>query len=175
MNKYSATVLSFNSSISASINESIDNDHSPLIDPHFVVLMQESEVSNAGDFVRFLDSFRPQAILDLRLSPRLDFVEGSRTRTFRTFDRLSVQYIDVFGRLGVFSRQDLYNLECIKEKRLASFIDVTVKDDRPVVCLFDDAAVIERCEQIFKYDILSYIQNRPSTNISRFRSGLLAV
>lgn len=174
MNKHSATVLNFHSSLPARSNEKFDEDSRAPTKQHFLVLVQESEIAYAGQFFRFLSSFRPQVILDLRLAPRLDFVGGSRMHTFRAFHQFSVQYIDVFGRLGVLSRDDFLSLKFDEKPTLMPLIDADATDDRPLVCLFGDPTVLDRCEEVFRCDIESYIQQRPSTSVSRFRSGLLA-
>lgn len=175
MNKHTATVLNFNSSVSTHTNDEFPADHNMIAGEHFVVLMPESEVSNTGDFLRFLNAFRPKIILDLRLSPRLDFVGGSRTRAFHAFEEFAVQYIDVLGRLGVSSRDDFRYLKHDEKPKLMQWISLDTHDNRPIVCLYDDATVIDHCEEIFRDDIQSYKRSRPETYVSQFRAGLLAL
>lgn len=175
MNKHTATVLNFNSSFPARTDDHFHADHNKLAGQHFVVLMPEAEVSNAGDFLRFLNAFRPKVILDLRLSPRLDFVGGSRRRAFHVFEEFSVQYVDVLGRLGVSCREDFLRLKDDKKPTLLRWISSDPHDDRPIVCLYDDASVVNQCEEIFRDDIQSYRQSRPATHVSQFRAGLLAL
>lgn len=173
MNKHTATVLRFSSSYPVKAVERAKENSEPLNDRHFLVLMNESDVSKTGEFLRFLDSYRPKLILDLRISPRLDFVAGSRVRTFRAFGEFSVQYIDVLGRLGVYSREDFLSLKNNSSGMLDSLVHSDENDDRPMVCLFDDTEVFKRCRKIFKDDIQTYVQERSSPSVSWFRSGLL--
>lgn len=174
MNKHTATVLNFIPPASNNKNLTLDDERGSLVTPHFLVLIDESDVSETGVFLQFLRSFRPKAVLDLRISPRLDFVAGSRARTFRTFDDLSVEYVDVLGRLDVYSRNDFLALKTHKTNILATLIDTDENNNRPVVCLFDDTEILARCRKLFKHDILSYFQSQPSTNVSWYRSGLLS-
>lgn len=175
MNKHTATVLEFNSSTVDATRKLFQMSPNSDQVQHFVVLIAESEVSHTNGFLEFLSSYRPKVIFDLRFSPRLDFVGGSRRRAFRAFDELSVQYIDVLGRLGVSSREDFFSLTQEATPTLSSWIEADTHDDRPIVCLYADKAIINACEKLFKDDIRSYRQHRPETFVSQFRAGLLAL
>lgn len=175
MNKRTATVLKFTSSNAVNTNKGFQKTHDSQRAQHFVVLMAESEVTHTNGFLEFLSSFRPKIILDLRLSPRLDFAGGSRRRAFRAFEELSVQYIDVLGRLGVSSREDFFSLNQDATPTLFSWIEADNLDDRPIVCLYADETIVNECEKIFKEDIQWYKLQRPETFVSQFRAGLLAL
>lgn len=174
MNKHTATILKFPSSTLAVANQALPTKPVKIERiRHFLVLMAESEASNKNSFFEFLSTFRPKIIFDLRQFPRLDFADGSRRRAFRIFEELSVQYIDVPGRLGISSREDFLALDQDTTPTLRSWVEADPHDDRPIVCLYTDDAVIRQFGKVFRNDIQYYKQRHPETHISQFRAGLL--
>ncbi len=174
VNRHMSKVLRFKSSLYDEIERPFADRKGSLIDSDFFILINESDVSKNGEFVRFINMYRPKLILDLRISPRLDFVAGSRQKTFQMFDRYSIQYVDVFGRLGVYSREEFFSLKNTD----SDFLPSSVIDDEggfgPIVFLFDDKNILNRCQVFFRRDIKMYMQEKSRPNVSRFRCGFLS-
>lgn len=72
----------------------------PLPEPDIIFILNVSEIRfNQFDYA--LHQIKPKWIFDIRTAPRLDKIAGSRNSAFRAFDRLNLNYLDVFGILGI--------------------------------------------------------------------------
>lgn len=67
------------------------------------VLLMDTNGINHAEFVRIIESMRPKWIVDVRAVPRLDTLAGSREYAFSIFHRMSIEYVDLLGRLGIIS------------------------------------------------------------------------
>jgi len=96
------------------------------------------------DFLYFCTDLIPSAVVDLRVAPRLDFIRPSRKQAFELFDALNLEYVDVLGRLNIFSCDvsDSVMLEIITA---VDKLTELARTHGPIVALTDNAIFAQRC------------------------------
>lgn len=140
-----------------------------------VVLMREVEIEETGSFVNFARKFHPRCILDFRFSPRLDFFAGSRIRTFKLFDELHVDYLDIFGRAGITTTKSIEQIDDTFASSLDNYLSNIDIDGRPIILFFDNEDLLRQCKKILPYALSTPSNHRASLNITEYKSGFLSV
>lgn len=141
------------------------------------VLIIERELF--GDtFCGFANKFRPDFILDLRRSPRLDLLAGSRVKAFEFFNELDVKYLDVSGRAG----SDLIDEVWKNEDFLSDIINrcaMKSSQGRGVITIFlDDEDSLIECQAVLTSKKVGQHNGglpKMDMKVSHYKSGLLAI
>lgn len=106
-------------------------------------VMTLANISNIPEqvFLRLLRCVSPDAVVDLRVVPRVDFGRLSRRAVFRMFEDLSARYHDLPHSIGAKGHRDaLLNPESIAAP-LAEFLARAPRSRRALVLLNDAAAL----------------------------------
>lgn len=96
------------------------------------------------DFLYFCNDLMPSVVVDLRVAPRLDFIRPSRKQAFELFDTLSLEYVDVLGRLNIFSC-DVSDAAMLEIITAVDKLTELTRTHGPVVALTDNAMFAQRC------------------------------
>ncbi|MBF0132163.1 MAG: hypothetical protein HQL75_06200 [Magnetococcales bacterium] len=75
-----------------------------LDDPYTVILININR-KDVHWFLDLLQSITPKLIIDARSVARLDVLCGTRANAFKVFKSRSVEYVDLFGQLGITTYQ----------------------------------------------------------------------
>ncbi|MBF0462604.1 MAG: hypothetical protein HQL87_14570 [Magnetococcales bacterium] len=112
-------------------------------------------------FLDLLRSMAPELIIDTRSVARLDVLCGTRENAFRVFEAHSVEYIDLFGRLGITTYQADNAQPDYWCSKIVDIIPNIPKVSRPVLVVFDNQELLNSSvysissefRKLFKHEI----------------------
>lgn len=119
----------------------------PFNAPHSLMLLSATDFSNPADFVRFSSCIEVQNIIDMRMTPRLDFIGANRAQAFNLFEKLRIHYMDLLAQVNLKS----YEIDEHEQQRLLSAVQHTLdrvtKSHHPIVMLFDNLEFQHNCQR----------------------------
>ncbi|WPB57386.1 hypothetical protein [Xylophilus sp. GOD-11R] len=118
-------------------------------DTHEIFIAHTPLFNKPNLFIDFLIGAQPQHVLDMRVAPRLDFIDESRQRAFDILKRENVNYTDMLGRAGINSYQE--NSESLQALwlKVVQFLENISTAGHPIVALFDNWDFVARFSAIF--------------------------
>lgn len=116
----------------------------PFSAPRDVIFVLASSFRGTDTFCRFVTAVGAFAIFDLRIAPRLDFIQPTRAQAFSFFERSRIDYKDMFGRFGLSSYLEQDPAYDPLWQSVASEIDSATSDSGPAMALCDDASFLVR-------------------------------
>lgn len=127
----------------------------PFSIPHSLVLVFADHFHYRRSFEVFTEVTQPQAIIDLRIAPRLDFVANTRALALRTLELDDINYLDVRGR---FEQRSIagpawFSSLLGEVKSLFAALEIS---HRPILLFFDDSELLRRfsLELTSDYDVV---------------------
>jgi hypothetical protein len=138
-----------------------------------IVFMRESELQKKGAFTEFAKRYNPQCVLDMRTAPRLDLFAGSRLLAFKLFKEMHMEYFDFFGRVGIYSKENIVNLNAHLTEALIAFHPKVKYSNRPLVLFFDNDELLKNCKNEIPNIFLKHFDSS-TINIAEYKSGFLA-
>lgn len=121
----------------------------PFAVPHLLVFTQTTDFNVAGLFEQFSRALNPSVLVDMRISPRLEFIGATRSQTFDYFKSMQIDYKDVFGKVGITSYADAEEKHVAISKAVAEILERAKPSDCSVLFFFDDPGFMSRCRRIF--------------------------
>ncbi|WP_426747913.1 hypothetical protein VZQ01_12480 [Myxococcus faecalis] len=125
----------------------------PLFFHHNPRILGFVDMSNmsANPFIQLLTELRPRWVMDLRPLPLLDLGGTNRRWFFDFFEKHSIQYFDVFGRIG----PSLRNNAALSSGNAASIISALISKETasrrappgPILILLEDIKSTEAAER----------------------------
>ena len=114
----------------------------PFVQDTFVIILADVTNAPEQEFLRLLESVRPDAVVDLRVVPRFDFGRLSRKAVFRIFEEIPAQYYDLPYSIGVTDRHHALLNPVFVAEPLTKLLARTPQAQR-VIMLLDDAAALD--------------------------------
>lgn len=112
------------------------------------VLVKESDISRNGEFSLLLDTIKPNWLFDIRITPRFDFLVN-RASAFRRFSDMNLEYVDIFGSIGVNSYDTKESTPEIWGDIITSKLAMESVSIKPCIFLFDNEMILKRSERVF--------------------------
>lgn len=115
----------------------------PFSTPHSLVLVFADHIYHRRSFEAFAEHTQPQAIIDLRIAPRLDFVANTRALALRKLELEGISYLDVRGRFEqkLISGSVWFSNLLSEVKILFSALEIS---HRSILLFFDDPELLRR-------------------------------
>lgn len=108
----------------------------PYPDP-FTVLIAHVENLKPENFLRIVGTLRPRWIIDARIAPRMDVVAGSRSYAFSLFHSHQIEYVDLFGKLGLSTSRSVEINPALWVEKVGHLIKSSRHPVGPFLVLFD--------------------------------------
>ena len=125
------------------------------------------------EFVELITNCRQAWIIDLRAVPRFEAVASSREAAFRLFMRYEVKYLDLFGRLGIFSYHATDSSPVLWSRQVIElFLDS--KREGPCLLLFDNEKMMMDTSCILRRSIRRVAGNHAQFAIVGHGGGISA-
>lgn len=121
------------------------------------------------EFARTLGNLTPRWIIDVRAVPRLDTVARSRSSAFDLFANAKVEYIDLFGRLGIRSYKSA-DANPVFWSRTVLRILAASERKGPYFFLFDDEELLFAADRILAPTLKSLVGS--STRIAHINQSV---
>lgn len=134
----------------------------PSFDDSYKVILININRKDIHWFLGLLQSITPNLIIDVRSVARLDVLCGSRANAFKVFKSRKVEYVDLFGLLGITT----YQADDAQPDHWCNRISEVVPNistiPGPVLVVFDNQDLLESSASIissefrklFKHEIL---------------------
>lgn len=142
---------------------------------NYAILLNYSRINDNFEFKRLATNYRPNCIIDLRLSPRLDKFAHTRSKAFILFDENKVKYIDALGILNITSFNDFSKISSNAIETLATSINTTIHNNYPFVCLYDDTEIFNSVSNLLNSNLFKNLGATMIKNSAEFREGLLSI
>ncbi len=139
----------------------------PFPAPDIVVILDVAEFEFSS-FRRALSHLKPKWLFDIRAAPRLDRIAGGRIHAFREFERIGIQYIDIFGLLGISNYKNAASNPVFWTPIVEEFLRGSESMAGPYMALLDDATLINTVSKCFASSI-SHVTGR-DVSLSRLKS-----
>ncbi|WP_374652216.1 hypothetical protein [Dongia sp.] len=124
----------------------------------FSVLLLDVRRLNFGRFVDVLNSTRPNWIIDVRVTPRMDLLAGNRQHALKIFSSHNAEYVDLFGKLGLHSYQSAEANPALWSKTIGEIVLNSRRPSGPFIVLFDDDKQFEFAKKIVPHSFGSIFQ-----------------
>lgn len=122
----------------------------PFAAPHLLVFTLTPDFNVAGLFQQFAQSLRPRLLIDMRMSPRLEFIGTTRSQTFDYFKSMQIDYKDVFGKVGIGGYVDAEERHQVLGIAVAQILETFEPSEGPALFFFDDPGFMSRCRRSFE-------------------------
>lgn len=132
------------------------------------MLVKESDILRNGEFSLLLDTIKPRWLFDIRITPRFDFL-SNRATAFRKFSDMNLEYVDIFGSIGVNSYDTKESTPEVWGSLITSTLTIENTSIKPCIFLFDNEMILRRSEREFQ----RLFKNIPKCNIKVFDSYFL--
>lgn len=129
------------------------------------MLVKESDILRNGEFSLLLDTIKPHWLFDIRITPRFDFL-ANRATAFRRFSDMNLEYVDIFGSIGVNSYDTKESTPEIWGDIITSKLATEKVSIKPCIFLFDNEMILKRSERVF----LNLFRSNPK--LSKFKIKL---
>ncbi|QHI99624.1 hypothetical protein GT347_17565 [Xylophilus rhododendri] len=119
--------------------------------PCILYVVNEKCFRTIENFYHFSVGVNVGALLDMRLTPRLDFVAPSRQRAFQLLKEINVSYVDMLGRSGFAPAKAnaVEYVELLKEVILVS--ETICSKDASRLMVFDDKNFMDSCHNSLRH------------------------
>lgn len=124
----------------------------PLPEPDVVIIMNVHDI-RYGSFKNALNTIRPKWIFDIRATPRLDKIGGSRNIALKEFDSIGSHYVDLFGILGINNYKHVASNPFFWTPVVESFLRSSNDKFGPYFALLDDDLLINTVSKHFAASI----------------------
>lgn len=114
----------------------------PFVDSFTAVLVNVREIDRE-DFIELLEVVRPKWIFDARATPRLDVLGGTRGYVFQLFEKSGIDYVDVFGRMGLANYRSAEANPAIWANLVAGVLKEDRGSPKPFIILFDNEQILD--------------------------------
>ncbi|MBS0251607.1 MAG: hypothetical protein JSR78_11160 [Proteobacteria bacterium] len=133
----------------------------PYLDSFTVVLAHVESLSHLKKFSAALDWIGPKWIIDVRSTPRLDVLGGSRSHAFHMFEMRRINYVDLFGQLGIGSDRSYKARPSAWMELFGQIVKESAAPNGPFLLLFDNddllssarASLPSKLQSIFHHSI----------------------
>ncbi|MFN3828331.1 MAG: hypothetical protein ACK4NR_11995 [Micavibrio sp.] len=136
----------------------------PYLDP-FTLLLVNVEGMQVDNFSNLLQSFEPRWVIDARATPRMDVLGGTRSYAFNLFQTYNVQYVDLFGHLGLSTYRTVESNPIF----FGDVISETFKKFKavtgPFVMLFDNLDLMEQSRNVLPTPLTNFLGRDVSLTI----------
>ncbi len=124
----------------------------------------------SNEFAQIVGDYTPRWIFDVRTVPRLDTIAASRISAFKLFEKSKINYVDLFGRLGIKSYR---SVESNPALWASAVFDLLEKSERkgPYLFLFDDEQMM-RCADNVLPEIMEPVVGK-SASFARIRHTMV--
>lgn len=156
-------------------SETSGTAHSSVDLVHGAVLICEYELLERNAFREFAERLKPYALLDLRPSPSMTFIEGSRARAFDLFTELGIVYVGLSALLGKERFSPHYWTSESLRLALADWLALRHRDDGAVACLFGNRAQLRRGYPTIINALELGGRSSSPPLVSQYRSGLVSM
>lgn len=133
-------------------------------DPYTVILININRKSIHW-FLDFLQSITPKFIIDARSVARLDVLCGTRANAFKVFKSRSVEYVNLFGRLGITT----YQADDAQPDHWCNRIGEVVPNIStifgPVIVVFDKQGLLESSVEIIASEFRKLFKHEISLSV----------
>jgi hypothetical protein len=109
----------------------------PYLDPFTIVFANVQSIDQAT-FANIMASLRPKWIIDARVTPRMDILAGTRSNAFKIFGSYGVEYVDLFGQLGLGTYRSADVNPNLWIDTVGEMIATSRKPMGPYLALFDN-------------------------------------
>ncbi len=142
---------------------------------NYAILLNYSKINENFEFKRLATNYRPNCIIDLRVSPRLEKFAHTRSRAFTLFDENEIKYIDALGILNITSFTDFSKISSNAIEALATSINKIIHNNHPFVCLYDDTEIFNSISNLLNSNLFKNLGATMIENSAEFREGLLLI
>lgn len=131
----------------------------------FAFLLADVRRLDAYAFPELLKSSRPNWIFDVRVTPRMDLLAGTRQNAFSLISSINAEYVDLFGKLGLQSYLSAGANPGLWSREIGSVVLESRRPTGPFMVLMDDERLLEASRKLLPESLNAIFRKQVSVAV----------